>query len=149
MFKNVSNFENIVTETLNKFGLEAVTSINFSNLNETDLQINSLVQFKKHKSFKEINVEIINKFLQLNEVETCEITPQGFININLNDFFFKKNLYINRKLLKKTLKTNQDKIILDYGGANIGKALHVGHIRTLNIGRALNNIYKLSGSTLN
>lgn len=146
MFKNVSNFENIVTETLNKFGLEAVTSINFSNLNETDLQINSLVQFKKHKSFKAINVEIINKFLQLNEVETCEITPQGFININLNDIFFKKNLYINRKLLKKTLKTNQDKIILDYGGANIGKALHVGHIRTLNIGRALNNIYKLSGS---
>ena len=146
MFKNVSNFENIVTETLNKFGLEAVTSINFSNLNGTDLQINSLVQFKKHKSFKAINVEIINKFLQLNEVETCEITPQGFININLNDIFFKKNLYINRKLLKKTLKTNQDKIILDYGGANIGKALHVGHIRTLNIGRALNNIYKLSGS---
>ena len=146
MFKNVSNFENIVTETLNKFGLEAVTSINFSNLNGTDLQINSLVQFKKHKSFKAINVEIINKFLQLNEVETCEITPQGFININLNDIFFKKNLYINRKLLKKTLKTNQDKIILDYGGANIGKSLHVGHIRTLNIGRALNNIYKLSGS---
>ena len=146
MFKNVSNFENIVTETLNKFGLKTVTSINFSNLDGTDLQINSLVQFKKHKSFKAINVEIINKFLQLNEVETCEITPQGFININLNDIFFKKNLYINRKSLKKTLKTNQDKIILDYGGANIGKALHVGHIRTLNIGRALNNIYKLSGS---
>ena len=146
MFKNVSNFENIVTETLNKFGLKTVTSINFSNLDGTDLQINSLVQFKKHKSFKAINVEIINKFLQLNEVETCEITPQGFININLNDIFFKKNLYINRKSLKKSLKTNQDKIILDYGGANIGKALHVGHIRTLNIGRALNNIYKLSGS---
>ena len=45
MFKNVSNFENIVTETLNKLP-EVVTSINFSNLNGTDLQINSLVQFK-------------------------------------------------------------------------------------------------------
>ena len=146
MFKNLSTFENIVNEALGDFGLESETSVNFSNLDGTDLQINSLVQFKKHKSFDEINVKVINKFLQLDEVETCEVAPQGFININLSDVFFKENLYIDRESLKKTLITNQDKIILDYGGANIGKTLHVGHIRTLNIGRALNNIYKLSGS---
>ena len=33
----------------------------------------------------------------------------------------------------------------DYGGPNIGKALHVGHLRTLNIGRALYNINKYAG----
>ncbi|GIR20538.1 hypothetical protein CM15mP35_07990 [bacterium] len=36
-------------------------------------------------------------------------------------------------------------VIFDYGGANIGKSLHVGHIRTLNIGRSLTNIYKMAG----
>ena len=146
MFKNISTFENIIEETLSEFGLEAETSINFSNLDGTDLQINSLVQFKNHKKFNEINVKMINKISKLVEVETCEVVPQGFININLSDVFFKENLFIDKESLKNSLKTNTDKIIFDYGGANIGKALHVGHIRTLNIGRSLNNIYKLSGS---
>ena len=35
------------------------------------------------------------------------------------------------------------KIIFDYGGPNIGKPLHVGHMRTLNIGRSLYNIHSL------
>ena len=146
MFKNISTFENIIEDTLSEFGLEAETSINFSNLDGTDLQINSLVQFKNHKKFNEINVKMINKISKLVEVETCEVVPQGFININLSDVFFKENLFIDKESLKNSLKTNKDKIIFDYGGANIGKALHVGHIRTLNIGRSLNNIYKLSGS---
>ena len=63
MFKNISTFENIIEETLSEFGLEAETSINFSNLDGTDLQINSLVQFKNHKKFNEINVKMINKIL--------------------------------------------------------------------------------------
>ena len=146
MFKNISTFENIIEETLSEFGLEAETSINFSNLDGTDLQINSLVQFKNHKKFNEIKVKMINKISKLVEVETCEVVPQGFININFSDVFFKENLFIDKESLKNSLKTNKDKIIFDYGGANIGKALHVGHIRTLNIGRSLNNIYKLSGS---
>ena len=39
-----------------------------------------------------------------------------------------KNDYINNKKYK---------IIFDYGGPNIGKPLHVGHMRNLNIGRSL------------
>ena len=43
-----------------------------------------------------------------------------------------KNDFINNK---------KHKIIFDYGGPNIGKPLHVGHMRTLNIGRSLYNIH--------
>jgi arginyl-tRNA synthetase len=43
-------------------------------------------------------------------------------------------------------KAKEEKtVIFDYGGANIGKSLHVGHIRTLNIGRSLKNIYEIAG----
>ena len=38
------------------------------------------------------------------------------------------------------------KIIFDYGGPNIGKPLHVGHMRTLNIGRSLYNIHSFIGN---
>ena len=40
----------------------------------------------------------------------------------------------------------KDKIIFDYGGPNIGKPLHVGHMRTLNIGRSLYNIHSFVGN---
>ncbi len=50
-----------------------------------------------------------------------------------------ENLHDNIKAL------NQKRIILDYGGPNIGKPLHVGHLRSLNIGRSLYNINKLAG----
>ncbi|NCV54507.1 MAG: arginine--tRNA ligase, partial [Betaproteobacteria bacterium] len=36
--------------------------------------------------------------------------------------------------------TKPKNILIDYGGPNIGKPLHVGHIRTLNIGRSLYNM---------
>ena len=38
------------------------------------------------------------------------------------------------------------KIIFDSGGPNIGKPLHVGHMRTLNIGRSLYNIHSFLGN---
>ena len=43
------------------------------------------------------------------------------------------------------IRDRKGTVIFDYGGANIGKSLHVGHIRTLNIGRSLANIYKMAG----
>ena len=42
---------------------------------------------------------------------------------------------------KQTEKT----IIIDYGGANAAKALHVGHMRTANIGEALKRLARILG----
>ena len=54
------------------------------------------------------------------------------------------------KYITKTqidFENNQNsKIIFDYGGPNIGKPLHVGHMRTLNIGRSLYNIHSFIGN---
>ena len=37
------------------------------------------------------------------------------------------------------------KVILDYGGANVAKALHIGHLRPAIIGESLKRLYKLLG----
>ena len=34
---------------------------------------------------------------------------------------------------------------MDYGGANVAKALHVGHLRSANLGEALKRLAKLLG----
>jgi arginyl-tRNA synthetase len=85
-------------------------------------------------------IEIINKSKIFLPIEKNEI---GFINLSLNHNY----------LVKKITNTQVDfenskfsKIIFDYGGPNIGKPLHVGHMRTLNIGRSLYNIHSFIGN---
>ncbi|MBO7536746.1 MAG: arginine--tRNA ligase [Alphaproteobacteria bacterium] len=62
----------------------------------------------------------------------------GFINITFSDA---KLLEINTdsKQFKK-------KVVLDYGGPNIAKEMHVGHLRSAIIGESLKRILKLSGN---
>ena len=50
--------------------------------------------------------------------------------------------------LEINLQTNNNKIIIDYCGPNIGKPLHVGHLRSLNIGRSLYEINKIAGNSV-
>ena len=54
-----------------------------------------------------------------------------------------------RSLMQKDIlgATKQDKkIVIDYGGPNVAKPLHVGHLRTAIIGQAINNILKFVGN---
>ena len=70
----------------------------------------------------------------------CFLSLFYLISYTLKYFFEYSQL-----LEKHIFKNNNNSVIFDYGGPNIGKDLHVGHIRTLNIGRSLYNIFKLSG----
>jgi arginyl-tRNA synthetase len=55
---------------------------------------------------------------------------------------------LEKNLLSDLSKLNGEKasILIDYGGPNIGKSLHVGHLRTLNIGRSIYKINKIAGN---
>ena len=60
------------------------------------------------------------------------------------------NLYVANKMENKE-NTGIDKIeddktvVVDYGGPNIAKPLHVGHIRPAIIGQSIYNILKIKG----
>lgn len=69
-----------------------------------------------------------------------------FINLTISDKLLVK--YVND--LSEDIKINIPKyesktIMLDYGGANIAKELHVGHLRSANIGEALKRLFNLVG----
>ena len=55
----------------------------------------------------------------------------------------------HENLIENIKSPHQKNIILDYGGPNIGKPLHVGHLRSLNIGRSLYNINKIADENYN
>lgn len=96
------------------------------------------------KNPREVAQSILSK-LETNEVFTnIEIAGPGFINLNVTDEFIQDHL---QNLENFGIEpTQEDKnIILDYGGPNIAKPLHVGHLRSAVIGNALRKIMKLKG----
>ena len=131
-----------VSNVFNEFGIKEEIDFKISNIENFDYQINNLV---KHHSHKKID-EIIDKVdLLLSEhtiVENFELTKNNFINIRINlnncDVFLSD---IENNLLTQ----NPKRILIDYGGPNIGKPLHVGHLRSLNIGRSLKELNKIIG----
>ena len=79
-------------------------------------------------------------------VKNIYLNDKGFIDIKLDLYEILNFLKMSKSDLRKLVEINQPKnYILDYGGPNIGKSMHVGHLRPLNIGRALYNIHSYSG----
>ncbi len=113
-----------------------------------EYQINEAMKFAKeyHKNPNEIAKDIVSYIEKDDSFCNVNIAGAGFINISLSDKFLIN--FVN--LLKDDIENNIDKkekkkIVIDYGGANVAKALHVGHLRSANIGEALNRLAKLVG----
>ena len=74
------------------------------------------------------------------------IAGPGFINLNLTDAFLAE--WIGRIATDPRLGVPPKKpsmVILDYGGPNIAKPMHVGHLRASIIGDALRRLFAFAG----
>ncbi|MGB4659243.1 MAG: arginine--tRNA ligase [Mobilitalea sp.] len=82
-----------------------------------------------------------------NFKEVSAIMP-GFINITLSEEFLAS--YVNQMNTAKDFGCskveNPQKILIDYGGPNIAKPLHVGHMRSAIIGESIKRIMKYCGN---
>ena len=81
--------------------------------------------------------------------EIIAIMP-GFINITLSDEFVAS--YLNRMLNSENFGCEKEEVpknvVIDYGGANIAKPLHVGHMRPAIIGECMKRIFRFMGNTV-
>ena len=143
MIAGIKNIEKEISEVLQKFNILDNVEIRYSNFENIDLQCNNLVRYSENNNLPDIKKEIISSLKQSPLIKNIEINDKNFVNINVSNQY----LYEFSQNINSRIKNNQkSSVIFDYGGPNIGKDLHVGHIRTLNIGRSLYNIYKLAGS---
>ena len=143
MIAGIKNIEKKISEVLQKFNILDNVEIRYSNFENIDLQCNNLVRYSENNNLPDIKKEIISSLKQSPLIKNIEINDKNFVNINVSNQY----LYEFSQNINSRIKNNQkSSVIFDYGGPNIGKDLHVGHIRTLNIGRSLYNIYKLAGS---
>ena len=138
LIKLIKNLENELQELV---GPESI-SLRISNNPNFDFQINNLVKFQNHEKIKNIENSFYKIIDKESSIKKFEITDSYFINLEINIETFTHNFDKIRNNIKVQ---NPQTVLLDYGGPNIGKPLHVGHLRSLNIGRSLYRIYKLAG----
>ena len=143
--KKLNDLKSEIESLFKETGLNENIEFRISNVEEYDLQINNLVKHQRSENIDFISLEL-KQILDSNEIiSNFEITKNYFINLELNMTCFISYF----KEIENNIKVDlPKKIIFDYGGPNIGKPLHVGHLRSLNIGRSLYNINKLAGNTV-
>ena len=103
------------------------------------------------KKFKKAPVvianEVVEKLKENPMFAKLEIAGPGFINITINDEFLVD--YVNKmngdEKLGLSKATEVKKVIVDYGGANVAKPLHIGHLRSAIIGESIKRIAKFMG----
>ena len=85
--------------------------------------------------------------LDKSDYDLCEAVMPGFLNLKLSGAFLAD--YLEKMRTAEDFgvqKIGQGKtIVVDYGGANVAKPLHIGHLRPAIIGEALKRLYKFLG----
>lgn len=111
-------------------------------------QLNDAMTLAKKygKNPKIIAEDIVKVLAEDKRFININIAGPGFINITLTPNYLVEILNkIANNIEENIDKPEAKKIILDYGGANVSKALHVGHLRSANIGEALKRLARLLG----
>lgn len=82
--------------------------------------------------------------------EKIDIVKPGFININISGEYMAE--YLQEMSSSKNYGSDgaeaPQTIIIDYGGANVAKPLHVGHLRSAVIGESIKRICKFMGNNV-
>lgn len=141
--------EKIIKDIFKKAGYDTEITLCPSNRKDLgDFQINDAMRLAKeyHKSPVAIANEVKEELDKCDLFTNVNIAGAGFINITLTNKALTS--FINE--IKNDVESNIDKqektkIIIDYGGANVAKSLHVGHMRSANIGEGLKRLAKLLG----
>ena len=146
----LKELEKDLISIINKAGYE-VDSIYLEPSNRRDLgeyQLNDAMQLVKiyHKNPREIAEDIVKELEKDSRFTNINIAGPGFINFSLSDEYTYDFLNkINEDIFNNIDKKENKKVVIDYGGANVSKALHVGHLRSANIGEALKRLAKTLG----
>lgn len=104
------------------------------------------------KTYKKAPIMIANDVVEYLKETPCfemaEAAAPGFINLKLKPVFVsdflnrmagEENLGVEKEAVPKT-------IMIDYGGPNVAKPLHVGHLRSAIIGESVKRILRFKGN---
>lgn len=103
---------------------------------------------KYHKAPIAIAGEVAEKLKESAVFSEVRAVPPGFLNLKVREEFLAEYL----REMGETSKFGAGetgkgkKIIIDYGGPNVAKPLHVGHLRSAIIGESIKRICRYAGA---
>ena len=102
------------------------------------------------KQYKCAPIQIANAVaekLDKQDFSMIEAVMPGFLNLKLSDRFLQSYLEAMRTTPNfGAEKLGQGKtVVVDYGGPNVAKPLHIGHLRSAIIGESLKRLYNFFG----
>jgi len=154
--KNLTTHLNaLLAEAFAAAGLEAqhATVVASGRPELADYQCNGALALAKPlgKNPREL-AEVILKNLEAQNTHKAvfselSIAGPGFINLKLTDTFLASHAQglLSSPTLGFAKTQNPDTIILDYAGPNMGKPMHVGHLRPTIIGESLKRMLRFAG----
>ncbi len=116
----------------------------------SDFQCNGALALAKiaHKNPREIGTMIADEMQKCDFCESISVDGPGFINLKLKNEVIAQNadnMAEDERLGCGTVE-NPHKVVLDYGGPNVAKTMHVGHLRSGVIGESVSRIERFVGN---
>ncbi len=101
-----------------------------------------------HKAPLAIANEVVAHLTDSEVFSVAEAVAPGFINLRVREEFLAS--YLESLRQKPRLGVSEPvpmrKVVLDYGGPNVAKPLHIGHLRSAIIGESVKRIYRYFGN---
>ena len=102
---------------------------------------------KQYKCAPIMIAKAVVEKLDANDYSLVEAVMPGFINLKLSDSFLRA--YLEEMRTSDAFGVNKTgagkTIVVDYGGPNVAKPLHIGHLRSAIIGESIKRLYKFFG----
>jgi arginyl-tRNA synthetase len=96
---------------------------------------------------REIALEVADRLSAHPDVARVEVAGPGFINITLDDEAIARLAAMDAHdpYLGFPVTSTPQTVVVDYGGPNVAKAMHVGHLRATIIGDSLARLFSFAG----
>ncbi len=116
----------------------------------SDFQCNGALALAKEmrKNPREIATQIADVLAKDADFSKVSVDGPGFLNLSLNNEFIAANMnnVVKDECFGLQTVTEPKTVVMDFGGPNVAKALHVGHLRSAVIGESIQRIERFVGN---
>ena len=130
-------------------GVASVSVVTAANPEFGDFQCNDALSLAKvlKKPPRAVAQSVVERLAEREVLERVEVAGPGFINLTLNSGWLADRL--GRMSGTETLGTpavgRGKTVLVDYSSPNMSKPMHIGHIRSINIGNAIDRMFRFLG----
>lgn len=154
MEKLIDRLSAVVAEAFSAAGYDpACGRVTVSNRPDLcEFQCNGAMPAAKqhHKAPLVIAQDVVDRLQDGSVFASAEAVKPGFINLRVQPAYLAAHLEQMRQSerLGVTGERKPRSVVLDYGGPNVAKPLHIGHLRSAIIGESIKRIYRYFGDNV-